>query len=64
MPFAGWVNPYNTAKVMTVMAAMNPDDLVDFNRVPFGGTNYHIIKNLVTYKTGKFSRNNLVWLCK
>ena len=49
---------------MTIMAAMNPDDLVDFNHVPFGSTNYHIMKNFITYKTGAFSRNNLVWLCK
>lgn len=61
---AGWVNPYNIAKVMTVIAATNPDDLVDFNHVPFGSTNYHIMKNFITYKTGEFSRNNLVWLCK
>lgn len=61
---AGWVNPYNTAKVMTVMAATNPDDLVDFNQVPFGWTNYHIMKNFITYKTGDFMRYNLVWLCK
>lgn len=61
---AGWVNPYNTTKVMTVMAANNPDDLLDFNTVPFGWTNYHIMKNFITYKTGEFSRNGLVWLCK
>lgn len=60
---AGWVNPYNTKKVMTVMAALNPDDLLNFNRTPFGGSNYHIMKNLITYKVGEFKRNGLIWMC-
>lgn len=45
---AGWVNPYNIKKVMTVMTALNPDDLLNFNGTPFGFSNYHIMKNLIT----------------
>jgi hypothetical protein len=61
---AGWVNPYNTAKVMTVMAALHPADLINFNWTEWGGTNYHIIKDLIIYKRGDFVRNGLVWMCE
>jgi hypothetical protein len=61
---AGWVNPYNAQKIMTVMTALNPDDLVNFNNTPFGFSNYQIIKDLITYKAGAFQRNAEVWLAK
>ncbi len=60
---AGWVNPYNTTKVMTIITAMNPDDLLYFNYTPFGSKNYQITKNLITYKEGDFKRYSLVWMC-
>jgi hypothetical protein len=63
MLMAGWVNPYNTKKIMTLITALNPDDMVNFNRAPFGGSNYHIMKNLITYKVGEFKRNGLIWMC-
>jgi hypothetical protein len=61
---AGWVNPYNSKKVMTVMTALNPDDLVNFNSAPFGGSNYHIMKNFITYKVGDYKRSGQVWMCE
>lgn len=64
MLMAGWVNPYNTQKIMTVITAMHPDDMVNFNRAPFGGSGYHILKNLITYKTGEFKRGGLIWGCE
>ncbi|WP_276482633.1 DUF4932 domain-containing protein [Paraflavitalea pollutisoli] len=63
MLMAGWVNPWNTQKIMTVITALNPDDMVNFNRAPFGGSGYHILKNLITYKTGSFARSGLIWGC-
>jgi hypothetical protein len=61
---SGWVNPWNTKKVMTVISALHPDDLLNFNRAPFGGSNYHILKNLVTYKIGDYKRSGLIWGCE
>lgn len=61
---AGWVNPWNTQKVMTVITALHPDDLLNFNHAPFGGSNYHILKNLITYKTGDYKRSGLIWMCE
>jgi hypothetical protein len=61
---AGWINPYNSGKVMTVMAALHPADLINFSWTEWGGTNYQIIKDLITYKAGDFKRNGLVWVCE
>lgn len=61
---SGWVNPNNTQKVMTVITALNPDDMLNFNRAPFGGSNYHIMKNLITYKVGEYKRSGLIWSCE
>ena len=61
---AGWVNPFNTAKVMTIMTAMQPADIIDFNWTEWGGTNYQIIKDLIIYKRGNYIRSGLVWKCE
>lgn len=61
---SGWVNPWNTKKAMTVIAALHPDDLLNFNWAPFGGSNYHILKKLITYKIGDYKRSGLIWGCE
>ena len=61
---AGWVNPFNTAKVMTIMTAMQPADIIDFNWTEWGGTNYQIIKDLIIYKKGDFIRSGRLWGCE
>jgi hypothetical protein len=57
-----WVNPYNKNNMMTIYTAQNPDNLVNFNRVMNGGSNYHIFRNYITLKTGSFKRRGLVWV--
>jgi hypothetical protein len=61
---AGWVNPYNTTKAMTIMTALDPIDIVNFNWTEWGGTNYQIIKDLIIYKRGNYVRSGLVWKCE
>jgi hypothetical protein len=64
MLMSGWINPINTQKVMTIITALHPGDMLNFNRAPFGGSNYHIMKNLVTYKVGEYKRSGLIWSCE
>jgi len=59
---AGWVNPYNNKHVMTIYTAQNPGNLVNVNSLMHGGDNYHIFRNFITYKTGSFKRQGLVWV--
>lgn len=57
-----WVNPYNENNMMTIYTAQNPDNLVNFNKVMNGGSNYHVIRNYITLKMGSFKRRGLVWV--
>jgi hypothetical protein len=60
----GWVNPFNTEKVMAIYTGQNPANLVDFNRIMNGSGNYHIFKNFITIKQSSFSRNGSVWVAR
>jgi len=48
---------------MTVISALHPDDLLNFNKASFGGSNYPILKNLIIYKIGNYKRSGLIWDC-
>ncbi|MCK7556508.1 DUF4932 domain-containing protein [Chitinophaga sedimenti] len=61
---AGWVNPDNPQKIMTIITGLHPDDMLNFNHTPFGGSNYHIMKNMITYKMGEFKKSGGVWVCE
>nr|WP_299068136.1 DUF4932 domain-containing protein [uncultured Allomuricauda sp.] len=60
----GWVHPQSTSKTMTLYIAQNPIDLVNFTMVDRGGTDYHIMKNLITLKAKDYIRINKIWSCK
>ncbi|MDQ6480642.1 hypothetical protein [Dyadobacter sp. LHD-138] len=42
--------------MMTIYAAQSPDNLVNFNKMMNGGSNYHVIRNHITFKMGSFKR--------
>lgn len=58
----GWTNPQNPDNVMTLYIAQNPKDLINFTWVRRGGTDYHIMKNLITLKADDYKQYMKVWL--
>jgi hypothetical protein len=58
----GWPNPQNSTNVMTLYIAQNPKDLINFTWVRRGGTDYHIMKNLITLKADDYQQYMKVWL--
>lgn len=59
----GWINPFNPNNLMVIYAAQNPDDLINFDWVPRGSTDYQIVKNLITLKADNYKRYNKIWGC-
>jgi hypothetical protein len=59
---AAWVNPYNNKNMMTIYTGQNPGNLVGVNGIMHGGDNYHIFRNFITFKTGIFKRQGLIWV--
>ncbi|MBN2410593.1 DUF4932 domain-containing protein [candidate division KSB1 bacterium] len=59
----GWINPFNADNIMVIYTAQNPDDLVNFTWIPRGGTDYQIVKNMITLREDDYKRNNLIWGC-
>ena len=60
----GWIHPQNPEKVVTFYIAQNPKDLINFTWVKRGGTDYHIIKDLITLKADDYHRPMGIWMCR
>jgi hypothetical protein len=60
---SGWINPSNPSNVMVIYTAQHPDDLINFNWVPRGGTDYMVLKHLIPIRADDYKRFSQIWTC-
>jgi hypothetical protein len=60
---SGWINPSNPSNVMVIYIAQHPDDLINFNWVPRGSTDYMVLKHLIPMRADDYKRFSKIWTC-
>jgi hypothetical protein len=58
---SSWLHPKSSERNMDLYIALSPENLINIDRVPRGGTHYHITRGVTTLKSGNYVNYMKIW---
>jgi hypothetical protein len=58
---SSWLHPDNSERNIDLYIALNPEYLINIDRVPRGGTHYHITRGVITLKASNYVKHMNIW---